>query len=523
MIDKIITSEAAADLIEDGERVVFNGFGSMGFPEAIAKAVGKRFEKTGSPKAMTLIASAGQGVWQKGHMIEDMCQPGMIQCVIAGHITPMVNICEQIANNEIEGYNLPMGVISHLERAEAGRKPGIITKIGLKTFIDPRYGGGAMNERSKKKLSEVVEIDGQEYLFYKALKPSCAILRGTTADIEGNITLEKEALYADAYSVAMAAKANGGKVIVQVERISGKLANPREVKIPGVIVDAIVVSPEQKMSYITDYNEAYIGKWHVPDEEVVKMVNKIKNMGAEAGRNRERNIVHSIIAKRAALEFPEKGLINLGIGIPEMIPEYVKKMNIQSEYTLTVEGGVIGGTPAPSFDFGCAINPRIIQDMALQFDLYDSGSLDATFLGAMQVDSLGNVNVSKTKDKVIGVGGFVDLTQCAKKVVYCFPFTAGGLKAEIHSGKLQIIKEGKYKKFCKDIDQISASGEFSCDEGQKVLYITERCVFELGRGRIILTEIAPGISLEKDILEQMEFMPEISEDLKIMDPKILTV
>ena len=516
-MNKIMTSYEAAKLIEDGEIIAFNGFGSMGFPEELAKAVGERFDKTGSPRGLTIYASAGQGVWQKGHMIEDMCKPGMLSCVIAGHITPMINICEQISRNEIEGYNLPMGVISHLERAAAGRKPGIVTKIGLKTFIDPRFGGGAMNECSKRKLSEVVKIDGQEYLFYKSIKPDCALLRGTTADPEGNITLEKEALYADIYSVAMAAKANGGKVIVQVERLSGKLANPKEVKLPGVIVDAIVVSPKQKMSYITDYNEGYTGEWYVPENEVVEMVNHIKNMGAEAGRKRERNIVHSIIAKRAALEFPKKGLINLGIGIPEMIPEYVEKMGVQSEYNLTVEGGVIGGTPAPSFDFGCAINPRIIQDMALQFDLYDSGCLDATFLGAMQIDGKGNVNVSKTKDKVIGVGGFVDLTQSAKKVVYCFPFSAGGLQIEVDNGRLKIVREGRFKKFVKNIEQISASGEFAMDEGQKVLYITERCVFELQRGGLVLTEIAPGISLEDDILAQMDFVPLISDDLKLMD------
>lgn len=513
---KIVTVEEAAALIDNGESIAFNGFGSMGFPEQIALAVGERFKKTGAPKDMTFMAHAGQGVWQKGRMVEDMCQPGMVKCFIGGHITPMVSICEQISDNTIEGYNFPMGIMSHLMRASAGRKPGIITKIGLGTFIDPRYGGGALNESSKQRLVELMEIGGEEYLFYKALKPTCTILRGTTADPSGNITMENEALYSDAYSTALAVKANGGKVIVQVERLSSVPAAPRQVKIPGVLIDYIAVVPEQWMSVITPYNPAYIGEWHMPEDEIPAMIEDIKSRGEKAGRKRERNRLHELIARRAAKELSDGAIVNLGIGIPEMIPQAASDMGLNMKYTLTVEGGVIGGTPAPSFDFGCAVNPEMIQDMALQFDLYDSGCLDATFVGAMQIDANGNVNVSKTGNRVIGVGGFTNLTQSAKKVVYCFPFTAGGLEIDISDSGLKVVKEGKYRKFCSYIDQVSASGEYALKAGQEVLYVTERCVFRLVQGGIMLTEIAKGISLEEDILANMDFMPLIADNLKEM-------
>ncbi len=514
---KLVTVEEAAALIRDGETIAFNGFGSMGFPEQIALAVGERFTKTGSPRGMTFLAHAGQGVWQKGRMVENMCQPGMVDCLIGGHITPMVNLCEQISDNAIEGYNFPMGIMSHLMRATAGRKPGILTKIGLGTFIDPRFGGGALNERSRRKLVELMEIDGEEYLFYKALKPTCTILRGTTADPEGNITLEKEALYSDAYSTALAVKACGGTVIFQVERLSAVPADPRKVKIPGILVDYIAVVPEQWMSVITPYNPAYIGEWHMPEEQVPAMIEDIKEKGTKAGRKRERNQLHELIARRAAMELADGAIINLGIGIPEMIPQAAKDMGLDMKYTLTVEGGVIGGTPAPSFDFGCAVNPEVIQDMALQFDLYDSGCLDATFVGAMQIDCRGNVNVSKTGDKVIGVGGFTNLTQSAKKVVYCFPFTAGGLQVDVSDRGISVVQEGRFRKFCSHIDQISASGDVAMRAGQEVLYITERCVFRLVEGGIMLTEIADGISLEDDILANMDFRPMIAESLKTME------
>lgn len=517
----IITPEQAAEMIQDNEIIAFNGFGSLSFPEPIALAVGERFQKTGHPRNMTFIHHAGQGVWQDGRMIENMCQPGMVRCVIGSHITPMVRISDMLQRNEIEGYNLPMGVISHLIRAAAGAKPGILTKVGLKTFVDPRYGGCGLNEISKDELAKVVEIDGEEYLFYKAVKPTFTMLRGTTADPKGNITLENEALFLDAFTTAMAVKANKGKVVVQVERLSQLPADPRKVKIPGIIVDAIVVVPDQWMSLITRHNGAYIGEYRVPDDSVIEMVEQIREAGSEAGRKRERNILHNIIARRAAMELSSGDIVNLGIGIPEMVPAAAKELGLPTDFTLTVEAGAIGGVPAPSLDFGAAINPDVIMDMALQLDFYDGGGLDITFLGAMELDAAGNVNVGMSGDRIIGVGGFPNITQATKKIVYCFPFTAGGLKIDIGDSGMKILQEGRHRKFREKIDQISFSGELAMETpDRKVLYVTERCVFALRKEGLELIEIAPGISLEEDILANMDFKPIINENIKKMDPRL---
>ncbi len=263
-------------------------------------------------------------------MIEHMSHEGMVKKkVVSSHFTPMIKINRQAAENKIEAYNMPLGIISHLFRASAGRKPGIITKIGLKTCVDPRNGGGALNESSKEKLVKVMEIDGEEYLFYKAPKPTVAMLRGTTADINGNITMEKEAIYVDPFATAMAVKANGGKVIVQVERLSSEMADPRQVKIPGIIVDAIVVESEQHQSMIEKYNPAYTSEIRLPDEDACQVLEHVKALNIAAGRKRNRNILHTIISKRASMELKDGAVVNLGIGIPELVPEASKK----NEYT----------------------------------------------------------------------------------------------------------------------------------------------------------------------------------------------
>lgn len=516
---KVMSKSEAAKLINNGDEVVFNGFGSMCFPEELCIEVGKRFEETGEPGDLSYFFGAGQGVWDETRMIEHMSHEGMVKRVIGSHFIPMIKINKQVCENKIEGYNMPLGIISHLFRAAAGKKPGIITKIGLKTCIDPRNGGGALNESSKEELVKLMEIDGEEYLFYKAPKPTVAMLRGTTADVNGNITMEKEAMYVDPFTTAMAVKANGGKVIVQVERLSSEKADPRKVKIPGVIVDAIVVESEQYQSMIEKYNPAYTSEIRLPDDEAMKLLNKVKELNIQAGRKRYRNILHTIIARRASMELTDGAVVNLGIGIPELVPEAGKEMGVTDNIKLTVESGVIGGYPSNGLSFGAAVNGEVLHDEAYQFDFYDGGGLDLTFVGAMQVDRIGNVNVSRAGSKIIGVGGFTHLTQSAKKVVFCFPFSGGGLRGECNDKKLKITNEGKYKKFCENVEEISSSGEFSLSIGQEVIYITERCVFQLTDKGIMLTEIAPGISLEEDILEKLPFTPLISDNLKLMDER----
>ena len=513
----IISCDEAAALVRSGDTVIFNAFGSMGFPEELAAAIGERFSATGEPRGMHIIHNAGLGVWQEGRMIEPMCQKGMIASAMGSHITPMPSICRQISENEIEGYNFPMGVMSHLVRASASRKPGVFCKAGLHTFIDPRYGGGAMNARSGKKLVELMEIDGEEYLFFKRIKPTMALLRATTADPSGNITFEKEATIGDAYSCALASKANGGKVIVQVERVSGTPANARDVQIPGVLVDHIVVVPEQWQTMISKYNPTYSGEFRIPNEQCSDMVDQVKELNIQAGRKRERNALHEVIARRAAMELVDGSIVNLGIGIPEMIPKAAEEMCIDAKITLSVEAGVIGGTPSTGLDFGAGINADMLTDMSKIFDLYDGGMLDMTFLGAMQVDAAGNVNVGMVGSKVIGVGGFTNLTQAAKKVVYCFPFTAGSLQVDIIKDGLYIVQEGRYAKFQNEVDQISASAVYALEQKQRVLFITERCVFDLVAGGIRLIEIAKGVDLEKDVLANMPFRPLIAPELKQMD------
>jgi len=514
---QLMTRDEAAALIKSGDTIIFNAFGSLGFPEETAKAVGKRFAETGEPRDLDLVVNAGQGVWQPGRMIEDMCQEGMLKSVMGSHLTPMLAITRQISEGAIEGYNFSMGVMSHIYRASAGRKPGILTKIGLKTFADPRYGGGALNGRSTRKLVDLMLIDGEEYLFYRTVKPNVAILRGTTADPRGNITMEHEATYGDIYSAALAAKAGGGKVIVQVERLSGAPAKPRDVKVPGLLVDAVVVEPGQWQTLLQPYNPVYTGELRIPDDQCTAHVEHIKELNIRAGRKRDRGALHNIIARRAAMEVRDGAVVNLGIGIPEMIPKAAEEIGGATNFTLTVEAGVIGGVPSTGIDFGAGINADMLLDMALQFDFYDGGLLDMCFVGAMQIDPKGNVNVGMAGGRVIGVGGFTNITQTARNLFYCFPFSAGGLEVAFEQGGIRLVREGRYAKFLPKIDQINANAEYSLDIGQRVLYITERCVFDLTPQGLRLIEIAPGISLESDILANMPFQPQIAEHVKTMD------
>lgn len=515
----VISISDAAELIQNGDEIVFNGFGSMGFPEELSFAIGERFLKTGEPNNLSYFFGTGQGVWDETRMIEHMSHEGMVRKVISSHFTPMLKINRQVVENKIEAYNMPLGIISHLFRAAAGRKPGILTKVGLMTCIDPRNGGGALNELSHDELVKVKKIDDEEYLFYKSPKPTIALLRGTTADINGNITFEKEAIYVDPFSTAMSSKANGGKVIVQVERLSGGKADPRKVKIPGVIVDAIVVAKDQHQSMVEKYNPAYTGEIYLTDEDATMCLENVKELNIQAGRKRERNILHKIIARRAAMELGEGNIVNLGIGIPELVPESAIELELEQQYKLTVESGVIGGFPSNGLSFGAAVNAEMLQEEAYQFDFYDGGGLDVTYVGAMQVDKAGNVNVSRSGNKIIGVGGFINLTQSAKKVVFCFPFSGGGLKGELKDGELTILNEGKYKKLVDQVEEISASGEFSNSILQEVIYVTERCVFRLEKSGLVLTEIAPGISLKDDVLDNIPFNLKVSENLKLMDER----
>lgn len=514
---KVLSAAEAAMLIDSGDIVSVNGFGSVSHPDVMDNAIEERFLATGEPRDLTMVFASGQGQNIRFEYIDHLGHEGLIKKVISGHWALMPEIRDMAARNEIEAYNLPQGVICHLYRACAGKKPGVITKIGLHTFIDPRGGGGRLNEVSKESWVELMVLNGEEYLFYKTPQINVAIVRGTTADPNGNITSEKECLIVDALHIAQAAKANNGKVIVQVERLTTIPANPHEVVIPGVLVDAVVLAPDQKQTILETYNPAYSGEIRIPEKQIQNKMDEIKELDRKAGIARERGFAHMIIGRRAAMELSPGDVINLGVGMPEMVSLAAQKMGIIKDLIFTVEPGVIGGVPAVGASFGASFNPDIIYSQASQFDFYDGGGLDICFMGAMEIDQQGNVNVSRQNERIVGVGGFVNITQSAKRVVYMMPFRGSGLEVEFVNGKLVIANEGRMQKLNQKVQQISFSGKYAASLNQPVLYVTERCVFSLTTEGLKLIEVAPGIDVQKDILDKLPFEPVIAEPLKTMD------
>ncbi|MBI5258250.1 MAG: malonate decarboxylase subunit alpha [Burkholderiales bacterium] len=487
---KVVSAAEAVQLLADGDMLATGGFVGIGFPENLAVALEERFLATGSPRNLGLVYAAGQGDG-KTRGLNHLGHAGLVGRVVGGHWGLVPALQKLAVAGEIEAWNLPQGVISHLFRDIAAGKPGHLSKVGLGTFVDPRHGGGAINARSTAERVRLMPIDGEDYLFYKAFPIDVAFIRGTTADTDGNVTMEREALTLEALAIAMAARNSGGIVIVQVERLAqAHSLSPRQVKIPGVLVDCVVVAekPEyHQQTFAEPYSAAFAGEVRVPEGHHEPMALSERK----------------VIARRAALELKPNSVVNLGIGMPEGVASVAAEERVIDLITLTAEPGVVGGIPAGGLNFGAAVNTQAIIDQPYQFDFYDGGGLDIAFLGLAQADAEGNLNVSRFGPRLAGAGGFINISQNAQKVVFVGSFMANG-----------------ERKFVREVEHRTFSGREAWRRGQPVLYVTERCVFRLHAQGLELVEIAPGLDLQRDILDHMDFHPVIERPPAPMDAAI---
>jgi propionate CoA-transferase len=473
-------------------------------PGILIKALGERYLETGEPRNLTVFHVSGLGD-RKTTGLGYLAHQGLVKRVIGGHYGMDPQMSRLVLENKIEGYNLPQGVMSQWLREVAGGRPGLITPVGLGTFVDPRLQGGKLNRCCTQDLVEVVELAGREWIFYRSFPLNVAFIRGSTADEKGNISLELEPAYLDVLPLAMAARNSGGLVIAQVKRLVKAGTLPaKSVKVPGSLVDKIVVCPDQWQTVAGEYNPAFSGEVKVPLETLEKMeLNERK-----------------VIGRRGVMELQPGFVINMGVGMPDGVASVAAEEGIEDRMTVFIEQGLIGGIPAPGVLFGVMSNFEALIDQPYQFDFFDGGGLDRAFLGFAEADVHGNVNASKFGRNLAGTGGFVNISQGAKKIIFCGTFTAGGLQVRVGGGKMEILQEGARKKFVNQVEQITFSGDYAARKGQQAMFITERAVIERTREGMMITEVAPGVELERHILSQMAFKPLVSPQVGEMDARI---
>lgn len=506
---KVMTAEEAVSLVKNGDCICVNSFVGLSYPGEIYMALNNRYVRNGEPKDITFISSAGFGDWTEDSPSEEYIKNGAVRRIISGHFGAMLSTKKLVLQDKFEAYNLPLGAISHAIRAQAGGLPGVFSKVGIGIYVDPRIEGSGINAISTDgSLVQIRELDGEEYLYYRLPKITVAFIKATASDAMGNISFEDEYVTGDALSIAQAAKANGGCVIVQTDRISDELIRPRNRIIPGCLVDAVVVKDAEKEDEAFD---TLSGTKLVELSDTPKWLARLNEMTSKkAGANQ----IGDIIGRRAAKELKKGDIVNIGIGLPENVSRFSVDTGLFDDITLTVESGATCGLPASGTVFGSMIGAKCICDMSMQFDFYDGGGLDICFMGGLEVDAQGNVNAHRASEAFSGIGGFANITCNTPVVIFCLTFNTKGLKVHEEGERIVIDQEGSIPKIVDHVSSISFSGRQAVLKGQRVLYVTERCVFELKRGGLTLIEVYPGIDMKEDITDRLGFEVNVSEKLK---------
>jgi propionate CoA-transferase len=520
---EIITADQAARLIADRWTIASAGFVGAGHAEAVTEAIERRYLAEAAPKDLTLVYSAGQGDRAR-RGVNHFGHPGLTRRIIGGHWRSAPMLSRLALDEQAEAYNFPQGVITHLYRAIAAGTPGVITRIGLNTFIDPRHAGGALNARSTAPLVDLIEIGGEPFLRYRPFPIDCALVRGTTADARGNISCEEEPFHHELLAIAQAARNSGGIVIAQVKRLIDRHDNAREVRLPGILVDYLVVAgehPEHHSMTFGEYlNPAYTGSATPPARPSAQPAGQADTTPDPASLTARR-----IVQRRALLALLEARpqVVNLGVGMPAGVGAVAREEGVD-QFVLTVEAGPIGGTPADGLSFGASEYPEAIVDEPAQFDFYDGGGLDIALLGMAEFDRAGNVNVGVFGEgegrSIAGVGGFINITQATPELVFLGTLTAGGLEVGARDRRLTIVSEGRHRKMLERVGQLCFNGRYAGELGTRVTYVTERAVFRLIEGRLVLTEIAPGIDLEREVLALCPPGLAVASDLTLMDERL---